>query len=212
MYSIEVKNLSKIIKGSTVLNTINFSFEKGKIYGLYGYNGSGKTMFFRALSGLIKPTKGEIFIEGKKLHEDISHPNSLGILIEYPGFWDNYTGFENLKALSSIKNIINDSDIKKSIEKVGLNFDDKRTYKKYSLGMKQRLGIAQAIMEKPSILILDEPTNALDEKGVQIVHKILLEEKLRGTTVIIASHNKEDISSLSDIKLKMDNGTLEKVL
>jgi ABC-2 type transport system ATP-binding protein len=165
-------------------------------------------MLFRALCGLIKPTSGTITINNKVLHRDISFPESIGVIIESPGFWDHYTGFENLKVLSSIKNIIGDEDIRKSIKRVGLDPDDRRIYKKYSLGMKQRLAIAQAIMERPDIIILDEPTNSLDENGVQLVREILLEEKKRGALILIASHNKDDIDILSDVKYKVDNGSV----
>ncbi|MFU0782774.1 MAG: ABC-type multidrug transport system, ATPase component [Thermoanaerobacterium thermosaccharolyticum] len=205
---LEVSNLSKNIGQNEILKNINLNLEKGTIYGFFGRNGSGKTMLFRALCGLIKPTSGTITINNKVLHRDISFPESIGVIIESPGFWDHYTGFENLKVLSSIKNIIGDEDIRKSIKRVGLDPDDRRIYKKYSLGMKQRLAIAQAIMERPDIIILDEPTNSLDENGVQLVREILLEEKKRGALILIASHNKDDIDILSDVKYKVDNGSV----
>ncbi|PHO07991.1 multidrug ABC transporter ATP-binding protein [Thermoanaerobacterium thermosaccharolyticum] len=205
---LEVTNLSKNIGQNEILKNINLNLEKGTIYGFFGRNGSGKTMLFRALCGLIKPTSGTITINNKVLHRDISFPESIGVIIESPGFWDHYTGFENLKVLSSIKNIIGDEDIRKSIKRVGLDPDDRRIYKKYSLGMKQRLAIAQAIMERPDIIILDEPTNSLDENGVQLVREILLEEKKRGALILIASHNKDDIDILSDVKYKVDNGSV----
>jgi len=205
---LEVTNLSKNIGQNEILKNINLNLEKGTIYGFFGRNGSGKTMLFRALCGLIKPTSGTITINNKVLHRDISFPESIGVIIESPGFWDHYTGFENLKVLSSIKNIIGDEDIRKSIKRVGLDPDDRRIYKKYSLGMKQRLAIAQAIMERPDIIILDEPTNSLDENGVQLVREILLEEKKRGALILIASHNKDDIDILSDVKYKVDDGAV----
>ncbi|KAA5806341.1 ATP-binding cassette domain-containing protein [Thermoanaerobacterium thermosaccharolyticum] len=205
---LEVTNLSKNIGQNEILKSINLNLEKGTIYGFFGRNGSGKTMLFRALCGLIKPTSGTITINNKVLHRDISFPESIGVIIESPGFWDHYTGFENLKVLSSIKNIIGDEDIRKSIKRVGLDPDDRRIYKKYSLGMKQRLAIAQAIMERPDIIILDEPTNSLDENGVQLVREILLEEKKRGALILIASHNKDDIDILSDVKYKVDDGSV----
>ncbi len=205
---LEVSNLSKNIGQNEILKNINLNLEKGTIYGFFGRNGSGKTMLFRALCGLIKPTSGTITINNKVLHRDISFPESIGVIIESPGFWDHYTGFENLKVLSSIKNIIGDEDIRKSIKRVGLDPDDRRIYKKYSLGMKQRLAIAQAIMERPDIIILDEPTNSLDENGVQLVREILIEEKKRGALILIASHNKDDIDILSDVKYKVDNGSV----
>ena len=209
MKSVELINLSKTIKGKEILNNVNLTLEKGKVYGFFGRNGSGKTMLFRAICGLIKPTSGEIRVNGKRLHKEISFPESVGVIIESPGFWNYYTGFENLKVLAGIKNKIADNEIKEAIEKVGLDPEDKRTFKKYSLGMKQRLAIAQAIMEKPDLIILDEPTNALDEEGINLVRNILLEEKSRGATILIASHNKEDIEILSDYKYKMADGKLQ---
>ncbi|KML23301.1 MULTISPECIES: ATP-binding cassette domain-containing protein [Priestia] len=211
MSYIEIKNLCKNVKGNDILNNINLSLEKGKIYGFLGRNGSGKTMLFRAICGLIKPTSGEIKVDGNILHKDISFPKNLGVIIESPGFWDYLTGYENLKNLAGIKKIVTDQHIKNSIDKVGLNSNDNLSYKKYSLGMKQRLAIAQAIMESPDLLVLDEPTNALDEDGVKLVHKILLEEKQRGATILISSHNKEDITILSDKKFKMNEGRIEEL-
>lgn len=208
MSYIEIQNYSKIIKGHTVLNNINLCLEQGKIYGFIGGNGSGKTMLFRAICGLIKPSKGVIKIQGETLHKDISFPRDVGVIIESPGFWDHLTGFENLKLLSNIKGIIRDQEIKSVLERVGLKKDDTRIYKKYSLGMKQRLAMAQAIMESSSLLVLDEPTNALDEDGVELVRNIILEENKKGSTVLIASHNKEDINKLVDHTFKMKNGEL----
>ncbi|HBI05423.1 MAG TPA: multidrug ABC transporter ATP-binding protein [Paenibacillaceae bacterium] len=209
MKSIEFINVKKSIKNKEILKNISVKLECGKIYGFFGRNGSGKTMLFRAVCGLIKPTSGEIHINGKTLHKDMSFPENVGVIIESPGFWEYYTGFKNLKLLASIKRKISDEQIRSSIERVGLNPDDDRVFKKYSLGMKQRLAIAQAIMEEPDLLILDEPTNALDEQGINLVRKILLEEKKRGTTILIASHNKEDIELLSDVKFRMNDGRLE---
>jgi ABC-2 type transport system ATP-binding protein len=206
--AIRLVNLNKVIRKHPILKDINLSLDKGKIYGFFGRNGSGKTMLFRAISGLIKPTSGEVYIFGKKLGSDISFPESLGIIIESVGFWPQFTGFENLKILASIKSKISGEQITKAIKKVGLDPEDKRLYSKYSLGMKQRLGIAQAIMEEPDLIILDEPTSSLDEEGVQLIRQILIEEKKRGATILISSHNKEDIDFLSDEKFKMDNGRL----
>lgn len=208
MTAIEINDLCKKIKGHEVLRNINLNLEKGYIYGFFGRNGSGKTMLFRAISGLIKPTSGSIKVFNEKIGEDISFPRSIGIIIETVGLWPSYTGFQNLKFLASIKSIINDDEVKKSIERVGLDPNDKKVFRKYSLGMKQRIGIAQAIMERPELIILDEPTNALDEEGINLIRNILIEEKRRGATILIASHNKEDIDILSDQKFKLDNGIL----
>ncbi|NKF07208.1 ATP-binding cassette domain-containing protein [Clostridium gasigenes] len=212
MAFIEINNLDKKIKENLILSNINLKLEKGNIYGIIGRNGSGKTMLFRAICGLIKPTNGNVLIDGKLLGKDIGFPPSCGVIIESCGFWSQYTGYENLKKLASIKNIITDKEIEDILVMVGLDPNDKRQFKKYSLGMKQKLAIAQAIMEKPEILILDEPTNALDEESVDIVRNIILKEKERGALVIIASHNKEDINHLADFKFKMDMGKIQPII
>ena len=211
MDKIIIKNASRDIKGVRVLDNINLELDRGGIYGFIGSNGSGKTMLFRAICGLIKLTEGEIEVLSKKIRKDISFPESLGVIIESIGFWDEYTGFENLYLLSRIKKIIGKKEIMETLTRVGLNPKDKRTHKKYSLGMKQRLGIAEAIMEKPELLVLDEPTNALDDEGVETVRNILFEEKERGATILIASHNKEDISILCDRIFKMSEGRLREI-
>lgn len=207
---IKVEKLSKEIKGQVILDEINLSLEKGKIYGFRGRNGSGKTMLFRALTGLIRPTSGTISIENKMLHKDLSFPESVGILIEYPGFIPEYTGFSNLKLLSMIQQKISDDDIRVAISQVGLDPNDKRKFKKYSLGMKQRLGIAQAIMEKPDLLILDEPTNALDEEAIDMICNLLLALKKEGKTILIASHDRETLQKVSDIIYYIDSGKIIK--
>lgn len=203
-----INNINKEIKGNKILSDINISLKSGVIYGLYGYNGSGKTMFLKSICGLIKIDSGYIKVDGKEIGKDIDFPPNVGAIIETPGFFKFYTGYENLKMLAAIRNRIGEEEIKSTLRLVGLDYDDKREVAKYSLGMKQRLAIAQAIMEKPEILILDEPTNALDEKAVEIFREIIKKEKSKGTLVIIASHNKDDINILADVKLKMDNGQL----
>ncbi|ANF94999.1 ATP-binding cassette domain-containing protein [Paenibacillus bovis] len=208
-YLLKIENVTKKISGNTVLEDINLELYNQKVYGFYGANGSGKSMLFRVMSGLVKPTVGHVWVKGRKLDGNYSFPESIGVLIESPGFWPNYTGAENLKILASIKNKINEEDIRNSLQRVGLEYNDTRNYKKYSLGMKQRLAIAQAIMEKPEIIILDEPTNALDENGVELIRNIILEEKDRGATILLASHNKEDINILADEVFKISKGKLE---
>lgn len=203
---ITIENLSKTIKKTTVLNKINVSFESGRIYGLAGKNGSGKTMLMRAICGLIMPSEGSIYIDGKEMHRDFSFPPSLGTLIEYPSFINSYTGFKNLQIISRIKNIIDDEAIRQTLESVDLDPKDKKSFKKYSLGMKQKLGIACAIMEKPDLVILDEPFNALDENAVNKVKRIILKEKDRGAIVILSCHDKEDLISLSDEIYYLKNG------
>lgn len=204
---IEMRNVSKKIKGTVVLDNINYRFEGGNIYGLKGINGSGKTMLMRSICGLIH-TDVEIDIDGDILGSDISFPKSIGALLENPAFISSYTGKKNLKLLASIKDIINDEDIDSALKMVGLDCNDKRTYKKYSLGMKQKLGIAAAIMEKPDILILDEPLNAIDEYGITMLRTILENEKNRGAIIIITCHDTEELVKLSDVIINIDDGKI----
>jgi ABC-2 type transport system ATP-binding protein len=205
---IEIKDYSKQIKGTYVLKDINIRFESGTVYGLKGKNGSGKTMLMRAVSGLIKPTKGYVDINGEILGKDMSFPKSIGVLIENPAFLANCTGIENLRILASIQKKIGDKEIKEAMEAVGLEPDDKRKYRKYSLGMKQKLGIAAAFMEHPDIIILDEPVNAIDEQGVQLVEKILDNEKKRGAVIITACHDSEEMDRLADEVICIENGKI----
>ncbi|WP_110928208.1 ABC transporter ATP-binding protein [Bacillus massiliglaciei] len=205
---IEIKNLSKKIKKTSVLSDINLEFENGKIYGVFGRNGSGKTMLLRSIAGLIIPTSGKIIVDGKELHNDISFPPNLGIIIENMELLPQFNAYKNLKMLSKIKKVATDQDIEDAIERVGLSHVKDLKLKKYSLGMKQRLNIAQAIFEKPELLLLDEPTNAIDEKGVELINEILLEEKKRGCTIIIATHLKDDINSICDEIIRIDKGMI----
>lgn len=195
---VRLEDYCKSFKSAEVLKNINLTLESGKVIGLKGKNGSGKTMLMRAISGLILPTSGKVYINDKELGRQISFPPSIGILIENPSFISNYTGFKNLKILASIQNRISDDEIRDAIRKVGLDSDDKRTFKKYSLGMKQRLGIAAAIMERPDIVILDEPINALDEAGAGLIKGLLDELKANGSLIIIACHDTEELNYLSD--------------
>ncbi len=206
---IDVKNYTKLIKKKTILDNVNISFESGKIYGLHGKNGSGKTMLLRAICGLILPTSGEVSIDGKIIGKDIEFPESVGIIIENMTMLTDYTAFDNLKILAKIKKIATDEDIRNALENVGLNPDDKKKVKAFSLGMKQKLNIAQAIMEKPKLLLLDEPTNALDEESVKDVRKLLLEMKEQGVLIIIASHNKEDLEVLCDDLVEIYEGRIK---
>ena len=208
--SIEVRNLTKKIGSNVVLSNVNLTMESGKIYGLKGKNGSGKTMLMRTIAGLISATEGQVIIDGKVLGKDMSFPESIGLLIENPAFLPTYSGFENLKMIASIKNIISDDDIKAVIERVGLNPEDKKKYKKYSLGMKQKLGIACAIMEKPDIVILDEPVNAVDEEGIKVIREILDELKKEGKIIILACHDKEELFFLSDEIIEIDCGVIKR--
>lgn len=205
---IEIKNVNKTIKKAPILRDINLLFEGGKVYGLKGKNGSGKTMLMRAICGLITPESGTIDINGKILGKDISFPESIGVLIENPSFISNYTGFKNLKVLASIKGRITDDRIREALEEIGLDPDDKRTFKKYSLGMKQKLGIAAAVMEEPDIVVLDEPINALDEASVVNVREILARQKQRGAVIIIACHDKSELEALSDEIIEISEGRI----
>lgn len=210
MSEIIIENLSKTIKNNKILDNVNLTFESGHVYGLVGRNGSGKTMLLRAICGLIFPDSGKVIIDGKQLHKDISFPESCGIIIENTDLLPNFSAFDNLKMLSEIKNTANDNMIKSAIKSVGLDPDSKKKVKTFSLGMKQRLSIAQALFEDPDILLLDEPTNALDEDGVNDVRRILLEQKKKNKLIIIASHNKENISLLSDTVISVSNGRFQR--
>jgi ABC-2 type transport system ATP-binding protein len=208
MHKIETLNLTKEMKGTTILNNINISIHSGKIYGFVGKNGSGKTMLFRALGGLIKPSSGKIIIDEKEMDQKNRVLVKIGLVIENASLYPNFTGLRNLMFLAKINNYIGEKEVKDAIKRVGLDPDDKRTIKKYSLGMKQRIAIAQAIMEKPDFLFLDEPTNALDAEGIEQIRNIIIEEAKRGALVLIASHNKEDIEQLCDETFYMAEGKL----
>lgn len=205
---IEFKNVTKVIKKHVVLDHISYSFQEGIVYGIHGINGSGKTMLLRMAAGLIKPTEGAVYYNGKKLHKDISFPDNTGIVIENMQLLPEYTGYENLKLLAKIKNIVSDKEIMAALNRVGLDEYYDLKVKKYSLGMKQRLNIAQAFFENQKVILLDEPTNALDEEGVQKIYQIIHDEKKRGATIIIATHHMNDLETMSDVTLKMSHGKL----
>lgn len=206
---IRLENVFKSIRNQVVLNNISLTFIGGKVYGICGHNGSGKTMLLRAVSGLINIDSGNIFIDDKILHKDIDFPNDLGLIIEVPSFFKYYTGFENLKFLSSIKNIIDDEKINQTLDTVGLGRNEKKTVSKYSLGMRQKLAIAQAIMEEPKILLLDEPINALDKESVKIFKNIILKEKEKGALILIATHNQRELDDIIDEYVYLSNGEIE---
>ena len=205
MKRVVLKEVSKNIKGTDVLNEISVEFEAGNIYGLCGRNGSGKTMLLRMIAGLIKPTKGEVYIDEKLLHRDIDFPENIGVMIENPEFWKEYTGMEALYSLASINKKIGMKEMEACMRRVELDPLDKRTLRKYSLGMKKRLGIAQAIMENPEIILLDEPSNALDKQGVEMIKNIILEKKRKGNLIIITSHRTEDLEVCDKI-MELENG------
>ncbi|HDR4725470.1 ATP-binding cassette domain-containing protein [Bacillus cereus group sp. Sample62] len=206
---IKCECMTKRLKGNIVLDNISLSVKKGEFLVLKGHNGSGKTMILRAISGLMRLNSGVVYVDNEMIGKQKQFPDSMGILIEYPSFIPGYTGFQNLKFLSSINNKISDEEIYNIIQRVGLDKTDKRKYKRYSLGMKQRLGIAQALMEQPKLLLLDEPTNALDIDGIKDVLDILKVEKSKGTTIIVASHDVHVLDNeIVDRIVHVNNGKL----
>ena len=205
---IEISEYTKKFKKNIVLDNISLTMQSGNIYGLQGHNGSGKTMLMRAICGLILPDSGYIKIDGKRLGKDISFPESLGFLLESPSFLGNFSALENLKKLSSLKNKTNEETLCQLLLQVGLDPYDKKKYKKFSLGMKQKLGIACAIMDSPNLILLDEPFNALDKDSVQTIKKIILRLRTPNRIIILSCHNKNDLMQLSDIIFELDNGKL----
>ncbi len=208
MTTITLERVSKEIKNNMVIQDVSVSFLSGRITGLRGINGSGKTMLMRLIAGLIRPTEGKVFINEKQLWKDISFPESMGLLIENPAFLDHYSGLQNLKLLASVKDVISEDQIRKTIQEVGLNPNDKKKYRKYSLGMKQRLGIAAALMEKPDIILLDEPTNALDSDGIALLRPLLQREKDRGALILLSCHDFSILEDLSDEIYMMESGRI----
>lgn len=211
MAIIEIDNISKEFSGDIVLHSVSISFEKGKIYGIIGRNGSGKTVLLKIISGFLKPTTGTVTINGIPLGKKNEFPENTGILIEKPGFLPYKSGFQNLKYLSQIQKLINDQEIYKVLEQTGLTSAAKKLVGKYSMGMKQRLGIAQAIMENPEILILDEPMNGLDDQGASQMRKLFLRLRSEEKTILLASHMQEDIHELCDKVYRIDAGTIEEI-
>ncbi len=208
-YIITINNVSKSFKENTVLKNVSVNFEKNKIHGLIGRNGSGKTMLLKCICGFVPVTSGEIIVNGKRIGVDIDVPMDVGIIIEAPGFLPNYSAYKNLYFLASISSDISKEDIKSAIKRVGLDPENKKWVGKYSLGMRQRLGIAQAIMESQSILLLDEPMNGIDKHGIAEIRELLLKLRDEGKTIILSSHSAEDIDILCDTVSEMDNGILE---
>lgn len=206
-----VENISKTYKGISVLNHVSISFEKGKIHGIIGRNGSGKTIFIKIICGLVQPDEGKVLVNGKGIGKDVDFPENIGVIIEAPGFIPSLSAYKNLDYLASLKGLIGKKEIRNAMFLVGLNPDDKKHVGKFSLGMKQRLGIAQAVMENSDILILDEPMNALDKSGVAEIRELLLHLKDEGKTILIVSHNQEDINMLCDTVHEMERGKLTKL-
>lgn len=208
---IKVDNLRKTFGEEEVLKGISCEFAKGKMHAVVGNNGSGKSVFFKCICGFIRPTQGHIYVNGKEIGKDIDFPDSIGVIIERPGFIPQMSGFQNLQILARIRKKIKDQEIKEVILKVGLDPLSKKPVGKYSLGMKQRLGIAQAIMEDPELIILDEPFNGLDKNGVQEIRSLLTDLKGAGKTIFLTSHNSEDIRVLADEVWEMDGGMLHHI-
>jgi ABC-2 type transport system ATP-binding protein len=211
MSLIELKNVGKSYKGLTLFENTTVSFEKGKIYGIVGHNGSGKSVLFKMICGFVFPDQGSIFVNGEELGKNKRFPENLGIIIERPGYLGDKTGFENLRYLADIQNKIPDEKIKATLEKVGLPHTIKQKVKNYSLGMKQKLAIAQAIMEDQEVLLLDEPFNGLDIDSVQNIRSVIKSLNEEGKTIILTSHNNEDIEILCNHVLRIRNYNLEKL-
>ncbi|MCI7701946.1 MAG: ABC transporter ATP-binding protein [Tenericutes bacterium] len=209
MSNIVVKEVSKSFDDAEVLHDINLEFKEGHIYGFVGRNGSGKSVLFKILCGLYFPTTGSVVIDGVDIHKNNIFPNNMRVFIEKPNFLPNLTGLENLKLLASIQNKITEDDIIDILNKLNLKDDMNKLYHKYSLGMKQKLAIAQVLMEDPEIMIFDEPFNGIEEKTVKIIKNILLEEKKKKKIILIASHIKDDIEQLADIVYLMDDGKIK---
>ncbi len=207
-HTIKLSSIEKKIEDNMVLKDINIELESGNIYGFVGKNGSGKTMLFRMIAGLIKPDAGQILIDERSVKFNEENLLSIGLIIENAGLYKEFTARENLKLLASIRGVIGDDEIDAVIRKVGLDPKDKRKVGKYSLGMRQRLLFAQAVMESPDVLLLDEPTNALDKEGINMIRELILKERDRGALICLASHNEDDISMLCDKIFKMDMGEL----
>lgn len=205
---IKVESVSKSFRDCMVLKNINIEFEKGKIHGLVGRNGSGKTVLLKCICGFMPVTSGKIIVNGKQIGKDVDIAQDVGIIIEAPGFLPNYSGYTNLRFLQSIQKKISKEEIRGVIRKVGLDPDSKKWVGKYSLGMRQRLGIAQAIMEHPSVLILDEPMNGLDHAGTDEIRNLLIRLKEEGHTILLATHSTEDVGMLCDTVNRMEAGIL----
>lgn len=206
---IQIMDVKKSFGAEEVLHGITREFKPGKIHGIVGNNGSGKTVLMKCICGFLRPTTGRVLVDGKEVGKDMDFPENLGAIIETPGFLPNLTGLKNLKLLASLRGKIGEEQIRSSLRRVGLDPDLKKTVSKYSLGMRQRLGIAQAIMEDPSLLILDEPFNGLDKTGVAQMRHLIQDLQSEGKTILLASHNQADIDILCDTVCEMDAGHMQ---
>ena len=207
---IKLEKVSKYFKEEKVLDDVSMEFEKGKIYGIVGKNGSGKTVLFKVIAGYLKTSSGSVYVNNKKIGQDMDFAEDMGLIIETPGFLTQYNAYQNLEYLASIRNKITKEKIKEAIRMVGLDPDDKKKVGKFSLGMRQRLGIAQAIMENPDLLLLDEPMNGLDKQGIGVVKSLLLELKKSGKTILMSSHYAEDME-ICDHVYEMEMGVLHQL-
>lgn len=207
---LNLEHVNKTIKKALVLDDVTMTLEGGHIYGLKGPNGSGKTMLMRVMAGLIRPTSGQVFVDGHQLGRDMDFPPSIGLLLENPSFLPNHTGLKNLELLAGIQHRVASEDIRQTLQDVGLNPDDPRTFRKYSLGMKQRLGIAAAIMERPDLILVDEPTNALDDKGIEQICALLRRERNRGALLVLSCHDTSILEKLSDEIFHICDGKVER--
>ena len=208
---VEISHVTKRFGEDLVLKEVNLALDCGKVYGIVGNNGSGKTVLMKCICGFMPATTGTIRVFGKQIGKDVDFPERLGVIIEAPGFLTNLTGIRNLEILADMRRQITKADVRIAMRKVGLDPDMRKPVAKYSLGMRQRLGIAQAIMEDPQLLVLDEPFNGLDKNGVAEIRKILLELKAEGKTILLASHNEEDIRILCDEVYEMDGGMMRRM-
>lgn len=209
--SIVLEDLTKSFGSEVVLKHVDRTFEAGKIHGIVGNNGSGKTVMMKCICGFLKPTEGKVTVSGKVIGKDVDFPEDCGVIIETPGFLPNLSGYRNLKLLADLNKIVGKDVIKETIRRVGLDPDMKKPVGKYSLGMRQRLGLAQALMEDPSIMILDEPFNGLDKYGVAQMRQLIGSLRDKGKTILLASHNQMDIDELCDTVCEMDAGVMTMV-
>lgn len=209
--AVKLSDLSKSFHGELILKKINHTFEQGKIHGIMGFNGSGKTVMFKCICGFLKPDGGAVFVNGKQIGKDVDFPDNLGMIIENPGFLLHLSGYENLKRLAAMRGRIGKEEICRSMRRVGLDSDSRKKVGQYSLGMRERLGIAQAIMENPDLIILDEPFNGLDKRGAKEVCDLLSELRENGKTILIASHNMLEIEWLCDSICEMELGVLRRI-
>ncbi|HOJ84724.1 MAG: ABC transporter ATP-binding protein [Dethiobacteria bacterium] len=205
---VKLENVTKVIKRQTVLNGINLDLTEGKVYGFVGKNASGKTMLFRVICGLVYPTSGRVVVFDKEIFKNGFFPQGIGAMLEQPGFLPQYSGKKNLKLLASIRKLATEEQIESCMKKLGLDPDLRKPVRAYSMGMKQRLGIAQAIMENPKLLVLDEPTNSLDSEGVTIFRNLIMDFREEGKTILLTSHNMQEIEALCDAIFHIDNGSI----